>query len=45
MGLIEMMQKQEETWPDGIQERVNEGIDAFEQKLDSLLDEDHKYYH
>ncbi len=25
------------TWPDGIQGRMNDGIDAFEKKLDSLL--------
>ena len=38
MGFIEMIQKKTETWPDGIQERVNESIVAVEQKLALLLE-------
>ena len=38
MGFIDMIQKKTETWPDGIQERVNESIVAIEQKLALLLE-------
>ena len=38
MGFIEMVQKKTETWPDGIQVRVNESIMAVEQKLALLLE-------
>jgi predicted PurR-regulated permease PerM len=34
---ITMLQKHTREWPDGLQARVDEGIDAFEKKLDSLL--------
>ena len=44
MGFIEMIQKKTETWPDGIQERVNESIVAVEQKLALLLEKIIKYY-
>ena len=38
MGFIDMIQKKTETWPDGIQEKVNESIVAIEQKLALLLE-------
>ena len=38
MNVIDKLQIQTETWPDGIQARLDEGIVAFEEKLDSLLD-------
>lgn len=34
---IKQVQEHTRTWPDGIQGRMNDGIDAFEKKLDSLL--------
>jgi len=34
---ISLLQKHTREWPDGLQARVDEGIDAFENKLDSLL--------
>lgn len=34
---IRTLQSNTREWPDGLQTRVNEGIDAFEMKLDSLL--------
>ncbi|PFO03614.1 AI-2E family transporter [Bacillus sp. AFS076308] len=34
---IALLQKHTREWPDGLQARVDEGIDAFENKLNSLL--------
>jgi predicted PurR-regulated permease PerM len=34
---IDTIQANTRTWPDGLQGRMNDGIDAFEKKLDSLL--------
>ncbi|GHH97119.1 AI-2E family transporter [Neobacillus kokaensis] len=34
---IRALQSHTREWPDGLQTRVNDGIDAFEEKLDSLL--------
>jgi predicted PurR-regulated permease PerM len=34
---IDMLQSHTRAWPDGLQARIDDGIDAFEQKLDSLL--------
>ncbi len=34
---INQLQSHTREWPDGLQVRINEGIDAFEKKLDSLL--------
>jgi predicted PurR-regulated permease PerM len=34
---IELLQSHTREWPDGLQARIEEGIDAFEKKLDSLL--------
>ncbi|WP_042354963.1 AI-2E family transporter [Bacillus rubiinfantis] len=36
-GWIHTLQSHTREWPDGLQTRVNEAIDAFEEKLDSLL--------
>lgn len=36
-GLIDKLQLHTRTWPDGLQGKMNDGIDAFEKKLDSLL--------
>jgi predicted PurR-regulated permease PerM len=38
MGFIDLVQKKTETWPDGIQERVNESIVVVEQRLAQLLE-------
>lgn len=34
---IKTIQAHTRTWPDGLQGKMNDGIDAFEKKLDSLL--------
>ncbi|MDQ0197190.1 AI-2E family transporter [Neobacillus ginsengisoli] len=34
---IDTIQSHTRTWPDGLQGKMNDGIDAFEKKLDSLL--------
>ncbi|CAH2717229.1 AI-2 transport protein TqsA [Neobacillus rhizosphaerae] len=34
---IDKLQSQTRAWPDGLQGRLDEGIDTFEKKLDSLL--------
>ena len=34
---IEQIQSHTRTWPDGLQGKMNDGIDAFEKKLDTLL--------
>ena len=34
---IERLQSHTQAWPDGLQVKMNDSIDAFEQKLDSLL--------
>lgn len=34
---INSIQAHTQTWPDGLQGRMNDGIDAFEKKVDSLL--------
>lgn len=36
-GWINMIQSHTSAWPDGLQGKMNDGIDAFEKKLDSLL--------
>jgi predicted PurR-regulated permease PerM len=36
-GWIKTLQVHTRTWPDGLQGRMNDGIDAFEKKIDSLL--------
>lgn len=36
-GWIQTLQSHTREWPDGLQTRLNDGIDAFEKKLDSLL--------
>jgi predicted PurR-regulated permease PerM len=36
-GWIKTLQSHTRTWPDGLQGKMNDGIDAFEKKLDSLL--------
>jgi predicted PurR-regulated permease PerM len=36
-GWIRELQSHTREWPDGLQMRINDGIDAFEQRLDSLL--------
>jgi predicted PurR-regulated permease PerM len=36
-GWITQLQDQTRAWPDGLQTRIYDGIDAFEKKLDSLL--------
>jgi predicted PurR-regulated permease PerM len=36
-GWMKALQSQTRTWPDGLQGKMNDGIDAFEEKLDSLL--------
>ncbi|MFJ5715476.1 AI-2E family transporter [Neobacillus sp. NPDC093127] len=36
-GWIAMLQSHTRAWPDGLQARLDEGIDIFEEKLDSLL--------
>ncbi|MEH7156979.1 AI-2E family transporter [Neobacillus drentensis] len=36
-GWIETLQSHTREWPDGLQTRIEDGIDAFEKKLDSLL--------
>lgn len=36
-GWIAKLQSHTREWPDGLQTRINEGIDSFEKKLDSLL--------
>ncbi len=34
---IDTLQLHTRAWPDGLQDRINDGIDGFEKKLDSLL--------
>lgn len=34
---IKTLQSHTEAWPDGLQGKMNDGIDAFEQKLDTIL--------
>ncbi|MFK9091352.1 AI-2E family transporter [Bacillus salipaludis] len=36
-GWIDTLQSHTRAWPDGLQARINEGIDSFEKKMDSLL--------
>lgn len=36
-GWIAKLESNTREWPDGLQTRIDEGIDAFEKKLDSLL--------
>lgn len=36
-GWINELQSHTRAWPDGLQARMNEGIDTFEKKMDSLL--------
>jgi predicted PurR-regulated permease PerM len=36
-GWVGELQTHTRAWPDGLQTRIDEGIDAFEKKLDSLL--------
>jgi predicted PurR-regulated permease PerM len=36
-GWIDQLQKHTRTWPEGLQGRMNDGIDAFERKIDSFL--------
>lgn len=36
-GWIKMIQSHTSAWPDGIQGKMNDGIDAFEKKLDTFL--------
>lgn len=36
-GWIKMIQSHTVGWPDGLQGKMNDGIDAFERKLDNLL--------
>ncbi|EKN69891.1 hypothetical protein BABA_07641 [Neobacillus bataviensis LMG 21833] len=36
-GWINELQSHTRAWPDGLQTRMNEGIDTFEKKMDSLL--------
>nr|WP_207627511.1 MULTISPECIES: AI-2E family transporter [Bacillaceae] len=36
-GWINDLQSHTRAWPDGLQARMNEGIDTFEKKMDSLL--------
>lgn len=36
-GWIEKIQSHTAAWPDGLQGKMNDGIDAFEKKLDTLL--------